>query len=184
MIRLCSSSPTRAKILKEAGIEFIQSPTNFDEEVVDSKEPREFVYKATYGKFEDALCRYGFETPILVADTVVSVNNEILRKAKDIDDAKRLLELQSGSKVSIITCMIYKSKTKEMIDTSTTDYIFESFEEEDLNNYLASNEWQGKAGAIMVEGFAKKYIKEVNGYESTAMGLTVEKLIEIMESEK
>ena len=143
MIRLCSSSPTRAKILKEAKVEFIQSPCQFDEEAIVVKEPREFVYVATYGKFEDALCRYGFEVPILVADTVVSVNNQILRKAKDFDDAKRLLELQSGNRVSIITCMIYKSKSKEMIDTSTTEYLFEKFNEEDLNEYLNSNELKG-----------------------------------------
>ncbi len=180
MIRLCSSSKTRAKILKEAEIEFTQSDIEFDEESINSINPREFVYLVTYGKFEDALCRYGFELPILVADTIVCVDDKILRKAKNKEDAKELLKLQSGAKVSIITCMIYKSKTKEMIDTSTTEYIFDEFSKNDLNEYLNSNEWQGKAGAIMVEGFAKKYIKEVNGYESTAMGLCVEKLKELV----
>ncbi len=181
MLRLCSSSSTRGKLLKDSKIEFIQSSCNFDEESISSKEAREFVYLATYGKFQDALNRYGFEMPILVADTVVSVDNKILRKAKNYEDAKRLLELQSGSKVSIITCMIYKSMDKEMIDTSSTEYLFNKFNEDDLNEYLESELWQGKAGGIMVEGFAKKYIKEVNGYESTAMGLCIERLKEIID---
>jgi len=46
-----------------------------------------------------------------------------------------------------------------------------------LEAYLDSNEWMGKAGACMVEGFCKKYIKEVRGLESTAMGLGIEQLL-------
>lgn len=184
MLRLCSTSPTRAKLLKDSGIEFIQSPCNFDEDSIGSNEAREFVYLATYGKFEDSLNRYGFEIPILVADTVVSVDNKILRKAKNYEDAKKLLKLQSGNRVLIITCMIYKSIHKEMIDVSTTEYLFNEFSESNLKEYLDSNEWQGKAGAIMVEGFAKKYIKEVKGYESTAMGLCIERLKEIIDSKR
>ena len=181
MLRLCSSSPTRAKLLSEAEIEFIQSPCNFDEDSISSNDAREFVYLATYGKFQDGLNKYGFEIPILVADTVVSVDNKILRKAKNYEDAKRLLKLQSGAKVSIITCMIYKSMDREMIDTSSTEYIFNEFDESNLKEYLESELWQGKAGAIMVEGFAKNYIKEVNGYQSTAMGLCIERLKEIVD---
>ena len=109
-------------------------------------------------------------------------NCEIM--AKNYEDAKRLLKLQSGSKVSIITCMIYKSVDKEMIDTSSTEYIFHKFDESDLKKYLESELWKGKAGAIMVEGFAKKYIKEVNGFESTAMGLCIERLKEIISSKE
>ena len=49
-------------------------------------------------------------------------------------------------------------------------------QEDDLERYLDSGEWQGKAGACMVESFCRRYIKEVRGYESTAMGLSVEVL--------
>jgi septum formation protein len=60
---------------------------------------------------------------------------------------------------------------------SDTKYQFADFVSDDLENYLASGEWQGKAGACMVEGFCKKYIKSVVGLESNAMGLQVEKLL-------
>jgi septum formation protein len=83
---------------------------------------------------------------------------------------------QSGNITSIITCMIYHSKNKKIIDISQTDYIFDDFDQDDLDAYLASGEWRGKAGACMVEGFCKSYIKEVRGFESTAMGLCVEVL--------
>ena len=54
--------------------------------------------------------------------------------------------------------------------------IFDNFDLEDLENFLESDEWRGKAGACMVEGFCKPYIKEVRGYESTAMGLNTQVL--------
>jgi len=72
--------------------------------------------------------------------------------------------------------MIYHAKDKKIVDISRTDYIFDDFDADDLEAYLESGEWRGKAGACMVEGFCKPYIKEVRGYESTAMGLSVEVL--------
>ena len=65
-----------------------------------------------------------------------------------------------------------------------TSYIFEKFQEDDLESYLNSGECFGKAGAIMVEGFCKPYIKEVVGLESTAMGLSIEKLIPYLKLEQ
>ncbi len=73
--------------------------------------------------------------------------------------------------------MIYKSEKLELIDISSTDYLFDPFDAQELEAYLASGEWQGKAGGCMVEGFCKPYIKEVKGHESCAMGLSVEVLL-------
>lgn len=174
MIRLGSNSPTRALILKSFGIDFIQNGGDFDEDSIKTTNPKSFCYEATLGKFKELYKKYGVEDmPLLVADNVVTCEGKLLRKAKDYDDAKAMLELQSGNKTSVITCMIYKSKEKEFIDISITTYQFSEF---DIKNYLNSGECFGKAGAIMVEGFCKPYIKNVIGYESTAMGLCVEKL--------
>ena len=87
-----------------------------------------------------------------------------------------MLNLQSGNETSVITCMIYKSKEIELIDISITTYEFKTFDKKEIEKYVTSGECFGKAGAIMVEGFCKPYIKSVIGYESTAMGLCVEKL--------
>ncbi len=177
MIRLASGSVTRAELLKQAGIEFIQESVEFDEDMIVASSPKNFVYQATLGKYGVNLGKFGIEDyPLLVADTVVTSQGKILRKAKDKADAKEILLTQSGNITSIITCMIYHSKEKKIIDISSTDYIFDSFDKKDLDDYLASDEWMGKAGACMVEGFCKKYIKEVKGFESTAMGLNTEVL--------
>ena len=181
MIRLASSSQTRALLLNEAGIEFIQESVDFDEDKIMASSPKNFVYQATLGKYEANLKVFGFKDyPLLVADTVVTVKNQILRKAKCVDDARNILMTQSGDITSIITCMIYQSKEKKLIDISQTDYLFNTFDMDDLDNYLQSGEWRGKAGACMVEGFCKSYIKEVRGFESTAMGLNTEVLKRFM----
>lgn len=177
LIRLCSSSQTRAMLLEEAKIDFIQESVEFDEECVVASSPKNFVYQATLGKYEANLKAFGYEEyPLLVADTVVTSQGHILRKARCEDDARNILMTQSGNITSIITCMIYHAKEKKIIDISQTDYIFDDFNQNDLEKYLESGEWRGKAGACMVEGFCKPYIKDVKGYESTAMGLCVEVL--------
>ncbi len=177
-IRLCSQSESRATILRQAGIGFIQSPVEYDEEQIIATSPKNFVYQATVGKFQAALKAYDYtEMPLLVSDTVVTSQGKILRKAKSLEDARAILQTQSGSVTSIVTCMIYKSDRLELLDISSTDYIFDTFDADDLEAYLASGDWQGKAGGCMVEGFCKPYIREVKGYESCAMGLSVEVLL-------
>ncbi|WP_415397390.1 septum formation inhibitor Maf [Sulfurimonas sp. CS5] len=177
MIRLASSSQTRAMLLREAGIEFIQESVDFDEDAIIASSPKNFVYQATLGKYKENLQAFGFEEyPLLVADTVVTAQGQILRKARCTDDARNILMTQSGNITSIVTCMIYHSSTKKIIDISQTDYIFDEFNLDNLEDYLQSGEWRGKAGACMVEGFCKQYIKEVRGFESTAMGLNTEVL--------
>jgi septum formation protein len=177
MIRLASASITRAELLRAASIPFLQESVDFDEDSIIAPTPKNFVYQATLGKYKVNLEKFGCsDYPLLVADTVVTAHGKILRKAKDEADARQILQMQSGSDVAIITCMIYKTPRLELIDISATHYFFNVFEPEAIDQYLKSGDWQGKAGACMVEGFCKAYIREVRGYESTAMGLCIEEL--------
>ncbi|MDD5385794.1 MAG: septum formation inhibitor Maf [Sulfuricurvum sp.] len=175
MLRLASSSITRAQLLRAVGIPFLQESIDFDEDSIVSSCPKNFVYQATLGKYRVNYERYGCnDYPLLVADTVVTAGGKILRKAKDEADARTILEIQSGCEVAIITCMIYKTPRLELLDISSTHYFFNTFDPEAVDAYLQSGEWKGKAGACMVEGFCKSYIRETRGYESTAMGLSIE----------
>lgn len=176
-IVLGSNSQTRAQILDAFGVPFIQRASSFDEETLRYSNPAHFVYHATKGKMKSYLDEWDLQIPVLCADTVVTAHGEILRKAKDKTDARAILKKQSGSMVSILTCMIYKSISFELIDLSSTDYLFLPFKEDALEAYLEGDEWKGKAGACMVEGFCKPYIHSVVGLESTAMGLSIEKLL-------
>ena len=176
-LRLASASQTRAELLRSHGIDFIQESVAFDEEQIKTSDPKSFVYLATLGKYEVNFNHFGIEKyPLLVADTVVTSQGQILRKAKCADDARNILMTLSAQSASIITCMIYHSKALKLIDLSATEYLFDAFDLNDLEAYTQSGRWRGKAGACMVEGFCKRYIKEVRGFESTAMGLCIEKL--------
>jgi septum formation protein len=176
-LRLASASESRALLLRKAGIDFIQTPLEYDEEQIVATSPKNFVYQATMGKYGAGMRAFGIEThPLLVADSVVTSQGLILRKARCEDDARNILMTQSGNVTSIITCMIYHSQTLKLVDISSTDYRFAPFDPDDVERYLASGEWRGKAGACMVEGFCRPYIETVRGYESTAMGLSVEVL--------
>lgn len=175
---LCSSSLTRAKLLRKAGIEFIQKSCEFDEDSIKSTDPYEFVVLASYGKFKK--CCECFNDDIIAADTIVTDGRRILRKAKDEKEAREILLLQSGREIKIVTSMWIRFKGQIFGRVDETIYKFKEFDKKELEEYLKSKEWRGKAGACMVEGFCKKYIKEVKGYESTAMGLCVEELLRII----
>jgi len=178
MIHLASNSESRALLLKKFGIDFIQKSPQYDEEQITTTIAKDFVYLASKGKMEAAVREFGLETPLLCADSVVAAaDGTILRKAKNREDARRILNLQSGSSISIISGVHYKSRELLFIDVSATHYRFDPFDEDDLEAYLESGLWQGKAGACMVEGFCKKYIRSAEGFESTAMGLQVEVLL-------
>jgi len=176
---LCSSSPTRAKLLKKAGIDFVQKKCDFDEESINVDSPYEFVTLASFGKFKKCLECFKNED-IIAADTVVTDGKEILRKAKSREDARKILLKQSGNKIRIVTAMWIQYNNRVFARLDETVYEFNKFESKDLEEYLNSGEWTNKAGACMVEGFCKKYIKNVKGYESTAMGLCVEELLKII----
>ncbi len=177
MIHLASNSQSRAFLLKRFNIAFKQQAPYYDEELIITRKAKDFAYIASRGKLESAIKEFGLETPLLTADSVIlSSNGELLRKPKNKDDARRILELQSGSTIAIISAMHYKTKDFYLSDVSATYYSFKTFEPDDFEEYLESNLWDGKAGGCMVEGFCKKYINDVHGNESTAMGLNVERL--------
>jgi len=178
MIQLCSNSQSRALLLKKFGIDFIQKAPEYDEEQITTSIAKDFVYIASKGKMEAAVKAFGLELPLLCADSVImAADGSILRKAKDVEDARRILNIQSGSSISIVSALHYRTRELLLVDTSATHYHFAPFEKDDLEAYLQSGLWRGKAGGCMVEGFCKKYIRSVDGYESTAMGLQVEVLL-------
>jgi septum formation protein len=165
-------------LLRKFGVDFVQKSTEYDEEKITTSVAKDFVYTASKGKLDAAIRQFGLEMPLLCADTVIAAaDGTILRKPKDVEDARRILTIQSGSTISIISSLHYKSRSLAFSDISATHYHFSTFEEEALERYLESGLWQGKAGGCMVEGFCKKYIRSVEGLESTAMGLQVEYLL-------
>ncbi|WP_104697420.1 MULTISPECIES: septum formation inhibitor Maf [unclassified Helicobacter] len=181
MIILASSSQSRKVILEEFCVDFVQKSVDFDEETIKTTCPKTFAFEACKGKFFKALQKFGTNLPILVADSVVSVNNILQRKPKNIQEARDMLTNQSGNEVKIITAQIFKSSKIELYDVSCASFSFKFFDSLDKEHYLESNLWKNKAGGIMLEGFHQKYIIQGKGLLSTARGLSIEKFLPFFE---
>ena len=173
MITLASSSPTRTNLLKNAGIEFKQISCSFDESMIaKSLKPEIYVQNVVKAKKEQFLKANEELFNLLFADSCVACGGKILGKAKDENEALAMLNLQSGNECSVYTAMIFLGEF-ELINVSKTTYKFAKFSEQDLKSYLESGEWRGKAGAMTIENFNKKYIISQHGETSTAMGLNL-----------
>ena len=174
MIFLASSSQTRAEILKQSGINFEQIFFNYDEGGVDKNlPPHIYVQKIVAAKKEQFLKANSGAKNVVFADSVVVCDGKILGKAKDENEAFKMLKMQSGSTTRIVTAMIFLGEKFELFNVSFSEYKFAKFDEADLQNYLSGDIWRGKAGAMTIENFNKKYILSQNGETSTAMGLNV-----------
>lgn len=174
MIILASSSVTRAKVLRDYGVKFEQVFFDYDESGVDKNLPPHFyVQKIVAAKKEQFLKANDGVKNVVFADSVVVCGGKILGKAKDEQEALKMLQMQSGSTARIVTAMIFLGEKFELFNVSFAEYKFAKFDEADLQNYLSGDLWQGKAGAMTIENFNKKYILSQSGETSTAMGLNV-----------
>ena len=112
MIHLASNSESRALLLKKFGIDFVQKSPTYDEDQIKTDSAKEFVYIASKGKMEAAIKEFGLDIPLLCADSViVAADGTMLRKAKNIEDARRILKMQSGSSISILSSLHLKQKS-------------------------------------------------------------------------
>lgn len=174
MIILASSSVTRANVLQDHGVKFEQVSFDYDESGVDKNlPPHVYVQKIVAAKKEQFLKANENVKNVVFADSIVVCDGKILGKAKDEQEALKMLQMQSGSTARIVTAMIFLGEKFELFNVSFTEYKFAKFDEADLLNYLSGDLWQGKAGAMTIENFNKKYILSQNGETSTAMGLNV-----------
>ena len=149
MIILASSSVTRAKVLQDHGVKFEQVFFDYDEGGVDKNLP-----------------------PHVYVQKVVAAKKEQFLKANE-KEAFKMLKMQSENTARIVTAMIFLGEKFELFNVSFAEYKFAKFDEADLQNYLSGDLWRGKAGAMTIENFNKKYILSQNGETSTAMGLNV-----------
>ena len=174
MIILASSSVTRAKVLQDHGVKFEQVFFDYDESGVGKNlPPHVYVQKIVTAKKEQFLKENDGVKNVVFADSFVVCDGKILGKAKDEKEELEMLKMQSGNVARIVTAMIFLGEKFELINVSFAEYKFAKFDEADLQNYLSGDLWRGKAGAMTIENFNKKYILSQNGETSTAMGLNV-----------
>lgn len=183
MLYLASSSSSRARLLKENGFEFSQCQVSFDESSIDkSLKPELFVQKVLELKeklffeskeFEALKAKFDEKNDTLIfADSIVSVDEIILTKAHNDDEALKMLRFQNAKEVCIISALSLFSHRK-ITALSLAKLTLAPFDEKELKAFITSKAYLGKAGCVECEGFHAKYILKLQGELSTALGLDI-----------
>lgn len=182
---LASASPRRKELLEQAGAEFDILPSQ-GEEIINSTDPRQAVLDLSRQKAEEVSQRAG-DGPIVVlgADTVVVYKNQILGKPSDEMDAKRMLELLSGSTHSVFTgvtwiaiCQGRREIHSFVEETKVTMY---PMKEHQILSYIQTREPMDKAGAYAIQGKCALYIQGIQGDYYNVVGLPLARIFHEME---
>ena len=186
---LASASPRRIELLQQAGIEPDRLfPAELDETPQRAEHPRSLAKRLSRAKAEAALEGLkpdgAADAYILAADTVVAVGRRILPKAETIDEASNCLKLLSGRTHRVYTgvCLITPAgKLRQRL--SETRVRFKRLSREELDAYLASGEWRGKAGGYAVQGLAGAFVVKMVGSYSGVVGLPLYETVGLLTSD-
>jgi len=168
---LASASPRRLALLKQIGITPAQViPAHTDE--TPFKEELPLPYAKRMAK-EKALAVAALHTDswVLAADTVVSSGRRILPKAEDEITARKCLKLLSGKRHRVITAVALVKADKVREKSVMTMVRFKRLTPAEIDSYIASDEWRGKAGGYAIQGLAAAFIPAINGSYSNVVGL-------------
>ena len=183
MIILASASPRRSEILLQAGVEFKVIPSKFDEASLEFTNINDYSKALSYYKAIDVFKDHP-EDVVIASDTIVVVDDKILGKPKDEEDAYNMLSMLSGRKHSVITSVCIMTKDKVDTFLSKSYVTFYKMSDKDIKEYIATKEPMDKAGAYAVQGKAAKYIRSINGDYYTIVGLPIAKVIKSLKKLK
>ena len=177
---LASASPNRRQILERAGIAFDWMVSDADENAEDLA-PAELVLELSKRKLEAVLLRCKPEDIVVTADTVVSVDDRILGKPKNAEEAREYLTTLSGRTHVVYTGVNLAYKDRRMSFYQTTDVEFYPISEKQLDRYIESGEWFGKAGAYGIQGPAALFVKGIVGDYNNIFGLPAAQMMREIE---
>jgi septum formation protein len=187
---LASGSPRRLSLINQVGITpDLLLPADVDEIPLKGELPRACANRLARIKAETALAQvHGDEelkgSYILAADTVVAVGRRILPKAELVDEASQCLRLLSGRnhKVYTAVCLVTPKEgfRQRLVETRVR---FKRLSEQDLDTYLASGQWRGKAGGYAAQGIAGSFIVKLVGSYTNIVGLPLYETITLLSGE-
>lgn len=187
---LASASPRRLALLQQAGIEpdFLR-PATIDETPKKGEVPRTLVRRLARAKAETA---YGLAKQdeqlrgayILTADTTVAVGRRVLSKTDLLDEAAAALQLLSGRSHRVYTavCLVLPSGDirHQVVETRVR---MKRLSNDEMESYLASGEWRGKAGAYAIQGIAGAFVKKIVGSYTNVVGLPLTEVVGMLQGE-
>lgn len=190
-IYLASQSPRRQELLRQIGVRFELLLPDADEDAealeapIAHESPTRYVQRVTLAKAEAARARLRRRAllaapmpaaplpaaPILVSDTTVAVGGRIFGKPLDAADAARMLRALSGRTHRVLTAVavVRGARIEQALNVSRVR--FAHLSQHEIDDYVASGEPMGKAGAYAIQGAAARFIRKIEGSHSGIMGL-------------
>ena len=181
-IILASGSPRRFELLKDAGFEPEVVKPRCEEKILPGLKPTEIVESLAEQKGKSVINSYNYnDIPVISADTVVALGNQVIGKPKDRADAERILSELSGKTHQVCTGVAIFYKRKASVFSVSTDVEFKILSPEEISFYCNTDEPYDKAGAYAIQGKAAFMVRAIKGSHSNVIGLPVCDVIEHLE---
>ncbi len=167
---LASASPRRRELLRQIGVQpdEVRGP-DIDETPLRGEAPRVYCRRMAESKVNEA--EPGLEEIVLAADTAVAVGRTILGKPDDARCARAFLTKMSGRRHRVITAVAVKSAANLWLRDVVTIVRMKRLSESEIDAYIESGEWEGKAGAYGIQGKAGAFIPWLRGSFTSVVGL-------------
>ena len=185
---LASASPRRLDLLEQAGLKpDLLNPSDIDETPLKRETPRRLAIrlaaeKASAVKDAPMVQRLGSKVFIIAADTVVGLGRRILPKTEDAEEARRCLWLLSGRShwvYSAVTLIAPGGRaTSRCCETKVR---FKRLSQEEVESYIRSDEWRGKAGGYAIQGRAEAFVRSLTGSHSAVVGLPLYETVNLLQ---
>ncbi|MFX1450184.1 MAG: Maf family protein [Promethearchaeota archaeon] len=180
---MASKSPRRIAFLKKMGLKFTIEPSKIDESVyIEKNLPSEEVAKKVALEKAKSISKNKKEGIIIGADTIVVLNNEILGKPVNKQDAINMLKKLSNSTHKVITGLaIINIKGETLVDSVTTFVTMRKIDDREIKEYVNSKEPLDAAGAYKIQEKGYKFIKKIEGDYENVIGLPLSKFKKMLQ---
>lgn len=180
-IILASNSPRRKQLLSDAGFNFEIRTSDYEESLFSS-DPILTVKTFATGKanqvFNSLINKQN--KVVIGADTIVFCDGKILGKPKDENEARQILKQLSNKTHSVATGFCIKKENQEIIDYDLTEVTFNNLTDKDIEKYIESGLYKGKAGAYGIQDKEYNLVKSYQGSLNNVIGFPTEKIIPIL----
>jgi len=178
---LASASPRRMELLAGWGLSFNSVPSGVDESLRHGETPRKYVKRISLAKAA-AVAEIYPDAWVLGADTIVSIDNQILGKPDDKGSAEKMMRLLSGRKHDVFTGFSLVRKTGALLEQGVvrSAVVFREVSDEEISWYVHSDEPYDKAGGYAIQGRGSLFIREIRGSHSNVMGLPLSELFDTL----
>ncbi len=176
---LASTSPQRRAILAQLGIPFVVVAPSYEEDDGPSGDPVEMVRTHAQGKARSVLSRVRGR-PVLGVDTTVVLDGRAWGKPSTAEEAVTMLRTLSGRTHTVVSGLCLATEEWEEVYHEVTQVHFRTLVAREIEAYVRSGEWRGRAGGYAIQGRASAFVKAVEGDFWNVVGLPVPLLVELL----